>query len=169
MRAYSLPRSLFSGAGRQLGGDSRQLGKITLGDPVFATDGSGQVGDTGDVSSLPLDYAAGLQSGKYYVGMAQGASVSAAIPGDVGTPGAAGGTSFLTSITSALPALSSFITAEQLAQVNINRAKQGLPALQTSSYAPQVGVSIAPQTMTPIMIGAAVIAGLIIFRKKRRR
>jgi hypothetical protein len=162
MRAYSLPASLLAGAARQLGGASRTLGKITLGDPIYTSTGL-QVGDTGDVSTIPDDYASGLANGTYYVGTAQGASAPNTLPGSTSGP-----SSFLSSLTSALPALSSFVTAEQLAQVNVQRAKAGLPALQASQYAPQVGVSIAPQTMTPILVGAAAIAALIIFRKRRK-
>ena len=47
-------------------------------------------------------------------------------------PSGAAGSSWLTSLTQALPALATFVNAQQLAQINVNRAKQNLPALDAS-------------------------------------
>ena len=76
---------------------------------------------------------------------------------------------WLTAITGALPKVASFLTAEQLAQVNVNRAKAGQPPLQTSQYAPQVGVGLDSQTKTFITYGGIGVAALILFSKLRKR
>src|SRR5437899_4979265 len=66
------------------------------------------------------------------------------VPGSGALPSTTttGPADWLGAISGALPKISAFLTAEQLAQVNIDRAKKGLPALQTSQYAPQVGVGL---------------------------
>lgn len=184
MRAFSLPSNLLAayihGSNRQLGSamgaamGGRQLGaamgggptsrRLFLGDSVIDASTGDVVGDTGDVSSLPVDYSAGIASGQYYVLTSTGASSPATLPGSTAQP-----SSFLSSLVSALPSVSSFLTAQQLAQVNVQRAKQGLPALQTSQYAPQVGVNVAPATMNTLLIGAIAVAGILVFLGKKKR
>jgi hypothetical protein len=90
---------------------------------------------------------------------------------NVNMPGTTSGqpSDWLSAITSALPKVSAFATAEQLAQVNIDRAKQGLPALQTSQYAPQVGVGLDAQTKTFITYGGIALSALILIPKFLKR
>src|SRR5258708_7668315 len=76
---------------------------------------------------------------------------------------------WLGAIAGALPKLSAFLTAEQLAQINIDRARQGKPALQTSQYAPQVGVGLDPGTAKLVMMVGLGLAGVIIVPKLLRR
>ncbi len=91
------------------------------------------------------------------------------IPGVLPEASSKGPSDWITGIVSALPKISAFLTAEQLAQVNIDRAKKGLPALQTSQYAPQVGIGLDPgpsKLTTLISIG---IAGIIIVPRLLKR
>lgn len=174
MRANSLPRSLFAGFrnGRKLSGMTRMDGTarmqgFRLGDAVIDATTGDVVGDTGDMSSLPADYQDGIASGQYYTVASGGASSPAALPGSP----TSGPADWLSKLTTALPAVSSFITAEQLAQVNVKRAQQGLPALQASQYAPSVGVTVSPNTTKALTLGAIAVAAVLILPRMfgRRR
>ena len=169
MRAASLGPNLLNAYLRGAMGSRPGTGlnaygnmKKPLGDLVLDNSTGNVIGDTGDVSTLPQDYAAGLSSGAYST-IPQG-SVAATSS----TPGAAP-SSWLTSLTSALPSVASFLTAEQIAQVNVSRAKQGLPALPAANYAPAVGVSVSPQTSQMIMYGALAVGALFIVPKLLKR
>lgn len=106
-----------------------------------------------------------------------GSNLATEPPGSTDIPGtlpsgSAQPSGWLDSITKALPGVSAFLTAEQLAQVNIKRAKAGQPPLQTSQYAPQVGVGLDQQTKSFITIGGLALAGFLILPKllgKKRR
>jgi hypothetical protein len=76
---------------------------------------------------------------------------------------------WLDDLTAALPKISAFVTAEQLAQINIERAKKGMPALNTSTYGPQVGVSLDPKMQKMIMYAALGLGGLVVLKLLKRR
>lgn len=52
--------------------------------------------------------------------------------------------------------------ATQINKINLERAKQGLPALNPDQYAPRVNVGVAPQTMRIAGIGAGTFLAVAI-------
>jgi hypothetical protein len=83
-------------------------------------------------------------------------------------PQGASGYSWLTAITDALPKLATFVNAQQLAQINVQRAQQGKAALDTTQYGPTVGVSMSSSAMTTVMMlaGAAILLALLLKSRK---
>lgn len=75
--------------------------------------------------------------------------------------------SWLDSLISALPAVSTFITSQQLAQINIERARKGMPALNPAQYAPQVGVGLNPQTRQMLMWGALGLGAFLLLKGRQ--
>lgn len=86
---------------------------------------------------------------------------------NIGATGSSSSNGVLDQAAQLLPQIAAFITAEQLAQINIDRAKKGLQPLNTAAYGPQVGVSLSPQTQQYITIGLVVLALLMFMSKKR--
>jgi hypothetical protein len=69
----------------------------------------------------------------------------------------------------ALQAYLQFRSTDQLMQLNIERAKHGLPPIDVSAYGPQVGVGIAPQTqqfLTYALVGAGALIALLALKRK---
>jgi hypothetical protein len=50
----------------------------------------------------------------------------------------------------------------QLLQVQVDRAKKGLPPLNASQYAAGVNVGLAPQTQTFVYVALAAVVGLFV-------
>lgn len=87
---------------------------------------------------------------------------------------------FLNNVTdilkSILPAVAGIYTAKSLIDINISRAKQGLPPIDQSAIAPQVNVGIPPAQLDAItgvgkiaIFGALGIGALFLFMKKGRK
>lgn len=75
----------------------------------------------------------------------------------------------LQATTDALPKLTAFLSAEKIAAVNADRAKQGLPPVSSAQYGPQVGVALSPTTERALTYGLGGIAVAIIAAKLLRR
>lgn len=73
----------------------------------------------------------------------------------------------LASIVSAVPQLITGLTAFQLSQVNVERARRGLSPLNASAYGPQVGVTVAPQTMSTILMLAVGLGAVFLLSRSR--
>ncbi len=71
----------------------------------------------------------------------------------------------ISSLPSLIPALASGYSALSLADVNIGRAKAGLPPLNAAAYGPQVGVSLAPATQSLVMYGVAALALVMLLKR----
>ena len=84
------------------------------------------------------------------------------------SPAASG--SFMDSIASMLPSVVNAFNSNSCTQVNISRAKQGLPAIDCSSVAPTATVGLTTGTQQLLMFGVIAAAGVAVFsimRKKR--
>jgi hypothetical protein len=71
--------------------------------------------------------------------------------------------------TQALTAYTQFRSTDQLMQLNVERAKHGLPPIDVTAYGPQVGVGIAPQTqqfLTYALVGAGALIALLALKKR---
>jgi hypothetical protein len=69
------------------------------------------------------------------------------------------GTDWAGLVTNALTTLQTY----QLNQINVNRAKQGLPPINTSAYGTGVNVGLNPQTQQLVIYGGlALLAVLLI-------
>jgi hypothetical protein len=77
--------------------------------------------------------------------------------------------SWLSTLTDALPKLATFINAQQLAQINVQRAQRGQPALDAGQYGPQVGLSMTAGSMGPVLMlaGAALLIALLMSGRRR--
>lgn len=71
-------------------------------------------------------------------------------------------------VTKILPQIPGYITAYQLAQVNVERAQRGLPPLNTASYGPRVGVNFTPQTQQMLMFGIIGLVAVMLFTRRGR-
>jgi hypothetical protein len=155
-----------------------QLSRAVHGMGAWVKDASGDWYDNGNGTSFRSDvYSArrtlgawvqNPETGDWYddgAGALVGPPPSDNIPGVLPEASNKGPSDWLTGIAAALPKISAFLTAEQLAQVNVDRAKRGLPALQTSQYAPQVGVGLDPGTAKLVMFGGIGLAAVILVPK----
>ncbi len=75
----------------------------------------------------------------------------------------------------AVPVYLSTYQQKQLIDINIERAKQGLPPVDQSSIAPQVNVSLPPEQMNQItsagkyaLIGVGVLGVAFLLSKRKR-
>lgn len=77
----------------------------------------------------------------------------------------------LTKVANIVPSILTGLTQYQLAQVNVERARQGLNPINTAQYGPQVGVRVGPDQATQkmIMYGGMALLGLLAFNMMRRR
>ncbi len=98
-------------------------------------------------------------------------------PTDTTTPAAT--TSWLDTISNAIksviPAASAAYVAKQTIDVNVERAKAGLPPIDSGALAPQVNVSLPPAQMAQItsagkyaLYGVGVLGLLFIMSKRKR-
>jgi len=70
-------------------------------------------------------------------------------------------------ITTIAPSIPAYITAFQLSQVNVARAKAGMQPLNTAAYGPQVGVSLSPQTSQLITYGLIGFAAVFMLTRNK--
>jgi len=54
----------------------------------------------------------------------------------------------------------------QLQQINLQRAQKGLPALNPSVYAPQVGLNLSAGTMNIIMWSAIGLGAVLLLKRR---
>lgn len=73
------------------------------------------------------------------------------------------GESWTQTLARSLPALAATYEQKQLLDVQVQRAKAGLPPLNSSQYGLGVNVGLSSQTM--LMIGGAIIAGFLLLRR----
>ena len=74
--------------------------------------------------------------------------------------------SMVNDLLAQIPAAITGLTAFQLAQVNIERARRGQAPLNAAAYQPQVGVNLAPQTMQTVMMIALGLGALFLFARR---
>jgi len=71
------------------------------------------------------------------------------------------GESWTDTLQRILPALATTYQQHQLLQIQVDRAKAGLPPLDATQYAAGVQLGIAPGTQKLLMWGGAALAGLL--------
>lgn len=57
------------------------------------------------------------------------------------------------------------INTAQIRQINIERAKQGLPPIDSSAIAPQVNVGLSPETQRLILFGGIALIAFLVLRR----
>lgn len=67
-----------------------------------------------------------------------------------------------------LPVLASTYQQKQLLSVQVERARNGLPPLDVSQYAPGVNVGVDEKTRTLLMWGGIAALGLLAYMATRR-
>ncbi len=70
--------------------------------------------------------------------------------------------STVSTIGNALPALGQAYFQTQAMKINLDRAKQGLPPINTAAYAPGINVGVTPQTRNMLMYGAIGLAAVFV-------
>jgi hypothetical protein len=68
-----------------------------------------------------------------------------------------------------LPAIAAFLNSQQLARVNVERAKRGQPPLNTGAYGPQVGVQLDPGTKQFATYALLGVGAFMLLNKRGRR
>jgi hypothetical protein len=79
------------------------------------------------------------------------------------------GQSWTDSLLAALPILATTAQQRQLLQVQVDRAKQGLPPLDTSQYAIGAQVGMDANTRNLVMWGGLAVLALAFYALKTRR
>lgn len=79
-----------------------------------------------------------------------------------------GGESWIDSLSRLLPILATTYQQRQLLEIQVDRARQGLPPLDASAYAPGVRVGLASDTGRALAIAGAVLGGIVLLAVMRR-
>lgn len=79
------------------------------------------------------------------------------------------GESWMSTLQRLLPTLASTYQQSQLLQVQVDRAKAGLPPLDVSQYAAGVNVGLSPDTQKFLLIGGGLLVGLFALSALSRR
>lgn len=72
---------------------------------------------------------------------------------------------FMDNLSAALAAILSYKQADKLLDINIERAKQGLPALTSESVMPSVNVGVT-SGLKNLIVGALVFGGILFVASK---
>lgn len=81
--------------------------------------------------------------------------------------------SIVDAATKGITAFSTVRTAQQVSNINIQRAREGLAPLDASQYAPQVRITpdftgIMPQRNTLMMVGVGLVGVFVLMRLLKR-
>jgi hypothetical protein len=163
-----------------------RLGRLGLGDDL--ADWGANPADTGPLYPTDLDFGgdAGIPSAQ---GFGDAPPIGATTPGG-GVPALPsptmqpGGGGFWNSLMDKAPTLLKDMALaaktgdiqSKLLDVNIQRARQGLPPLDASAYSPSMNVGVAPATMKKLQqggvmvgLGFAALAALLIGSRRSAR
>lgn len=78
----------------------------------------------------------------------------------------AAGESWYDSLARALPIVAATVQQKEILDIQVQRAKQGLPPLDASQYAAGVNVGLSPETTRLVTYGiVAIVAVLVLTRK----
>lgn len=152
----------------------RGLKRLGLGDDL--TDWGSNPADTGPSYPTDIDFGntAGASADPTYSMPASGPA-----PTTLPAPTSQGGDSFWSGLIDKAPALLKDMALaaktgdiqSKLLDVNMQRARQGLPPIDAGAYSPSVNVGVAPATMKKIQLGlglgAAAIIAAVLARRKR--
>jgi hypothetical protein len=79
------------------------------------------------------------------------------------------GESILDTFTRLLPQLAATYQQKQLLDVQVERARQGLPPLNTNQYAAGLNVGVSQDTQKMLMYGAIGLGALFVFSTLMKR
>lgn len=74
------------------------------------------------------------------------------------------GESWATTLQKILPALATTYQQREILQIQLERARQGLPPLDNSQFGAQVSVGLDTKTRNALLIGGAALIGLLAWR-----
>lgn len=69
-------------------------------------------------------------------------------------------------LSKTIPQVIAGINAYQLSQVNIDRARRGLPALSANQYGPRVGVGLSGDTQKLVMFAALGLGAFMLLKRR---
>jgi len=69
-------------------------------------------------------------------------------------------------LAQSVPKIIAGMNAYQLSQLQMDRARRGLPPLNAALYGPQMGVGLTPETSKMLLFGALGIGALLMLTKK---
>lgn len=86
-----------------------------------------------------------------------------------GASGAVVDSGLFNQILDAAPRILAAFNAQQIAQINIDRAQRGLPAINAAAYGPQIGIGLNPGMSQMLMYGALGIGAIMLLNRPKRR
>lgn len=75
--------------------------------------------------------------------------------------------SFLTTVTGDLKDLVTAYNQQQILNANIERAKQGLPPINTASIAPTYNVGLSPDIKNMLLFGGLALLAILFLKRGR--
>lgn len=95
-------------------------------------------------------------------------AIEAAAPGitDVANRIAVEGESIISAISRAMTMVAMTEYQRQILKTQLERARQGLPPLQPSEYAPAVNVGLSPQTRSLLIYGGLALVAVMLLRRR---
>jgi hypothetical protein len=78
------------------------------------------------------------------------------------------GSTWVDTLQRVLPALATTYQQREILQIQLERARQGLPPLDNSAFGAQVSVGLDSSTRNILMIGGAALIGLLAWRAFKR-
>lgn len=80
-------------------------------------------------------------------------------------PATVSDTDWVKILSDVVPKVVASLNAWQLSQINIDRAKRNLPAINASAYGPQIGVGLTGGTSNMLLYGALAIGAIMLIKK----
>ncbi len=76
------------------------------------------------------------------------------------------GESWISAISRAMTTVAMADYQRQILRAQLDRARQGLPPLQPSEYAPAINVGLSPQTRTLLIYGGIALVAVLLLRRR---
>lgn len=76
------------------------------------------------------------------------------------------GESWISAISRAMTTVAMAETQRQILKAQLDRARQGLPPLQPSEYAPAINVGLSPQTRNLLLYGGLALVAVLLLRRR---
>lgn len=112
--------------------------------------------------STDIGLSNGVPSDAYSVQLDAIAPNATAVIADQQAPGE----SWMQTLTRSLPILTATYQQRQLLQVQVDRARAGLPPLDVSNYGAGVQIGLSKDTKNMLLYGGIGIAALFVFAKR---
>jgi hypothetical protein len=76
------------------------------------------------------------------------------------------GESWISAISRAMTTVAMADYQRQILKAQLDRARQGLPPLQPSEYAPAINVGLSPQTRNLLIYGGIALVAVLLLRRR---